>query len=114
MARWRALAAVLSLYGLLLQVFLVGLSPAPVAAASGFLCQGHHEGRREPAGRDGPAQAHACCPMACADPFAPPVPAAGPAFPPRAATGLTWRGAAITASRGPAAGSASARGPPAA
>jgi len=112
MARWRALAAVLSLYGLVLQAFLAGLGPAPVAAAaaSGILCQGH----QDPAGSDGLAHSHACCPLACSGFLPPPAPAVGQAFPPRTAIGVTWRGTATTAWRTRGAGSASARGPPAA
>ncbi|MFH6784344.1 MULTISPECIES: hypothetical protein [Methylobacterium] len=107
-SRWRALVAVLSLYGLVLQAYLIGLGPAPVAAGSGILCQGH----QDTPGSDGLARAHACCPLACSESLAPPAPASGQAWPPRAAIGLTWRPSAITASRARAAGPASARGPP--
>ncbi|TNC10194.1 hypothetical protein FF100_23185 [Methylobacterium terricola] len=109
-ARGRAVVAVLTLYGLVLQAFLTGLGPAPVAAGIGILCQ-EHPGSP---GRDGLVHPHACCPLACSGSVAPPAPAAGQAWPRRAALGPVWRVAATAALRSPAAGPASARGPPAA
>ncbi|WP_053080620.1 hypothetical protein [Methylobacterium variabile] len=110
MARWRAVVAVLSLYGLVLQAFLAGLNPLPVAAGAGILCQTHQEA---PAG-SGAAHVHACCTVACPGLLAPPAPAAAQAWPPRIVTGLSWRRDAAAPPRGPPTRSFSARGPPAA
>ncbi|TGE02710.1 hypothetical protein EU555_00745 [Methylobacterium nonmethylotrophicum] len=110
-ARWRAAAAVLSLYGLLLQAFLVGLNPAPVMAGAGIICQSHQDAGT---GSGAPAHGHACCTVACPGPLAPPEPVAGPGWPPRAAIGLSWRIDAAAPPRGPPSRPSSARGPPAA
>ena len=110
MARWRALAAVLSLYGLVLQAFLTGLAPAPVAAGAGLLCPAH----QAPGGGGPPVHAHACCTVACQTPLAPPGPATAHAWPPRAAVVLSWSLAAAAPARAAPARPASARGPPAA
>ncbi|KMO44348.1 hypothetical protein VQ03_03570 [Methylobacterium tarhaniae] len=109
-ARWRAVAAVLSLYGLVLQAFLTGLNPVPVAAGAGILCPSH----QAPAGSEPLAHAHACCTLGCPAPLTPPRPATAQAWPPRAAIVLSWSFAVETLARGPSARSASARGPPAA
>ncbi|KMO31799.1 hypothetical protein [Methylobacterium aquaticum] len=107
-ARWRALAAVLSLYGLVFQVFLTGLDPVPAAAGAGILCPSH----QGPAGSAPLGHAHACCTVACHGPLAPPAPAAADAWPPRAAIVLSWSVEAAAPGRKPPAGPASARGPP--
>ncbi|UHC18257.1 hypothetical protein LRS73_10645 [Methylobacterium currus] len=109
MARWRALAAVLSLYGLVLQAFLTGLNPVPVAAGAGLLCPSHDT----PGGGGPPVHAHACCTLACHAPLAPPGPATAHAWPPRAAVVLSWSLAAAAPARASPARPASARGPPA-
>ncbi|WP_133122968.1 hypothetical protein [Methylobacterium frigidaeris] len=110
MARWRAVAAVLSLYGLVLQAFLTGLGPVPVAAGPGLVCQSH----QAPAGGEPLVHAHACCTVACQAPLAPPAPATAEAWPPRAAVVLSWSIEAAAPARAAPARPASARGPPAA
>ncbi|GJD47393.1 hypothetical protein OPKNFCMD_0099 [Methylobacterium crusticola] len=109
-ARWRALAAILSLYGLVLHAFLTGLSPVPAAGAPGILCAAHAPGDEAP----GPAhEAHPCCTVTCLGLLAPPVPAAvSVAWPRRVATDLAWRAEAPPPARGPPVPSAFARGPP--
>lgn len=112
-ARWRALAAVLSLYGLVLQAFLAGLNPVPVAAGAGLICQAHRTteaGEPAPAGHG--AYAHACCTLACPAPLAPPASAAAAAWPPRAAIVLSWRVEGSSPARPSPERPASARGPP--
>ncbi|MEE8627271.1 MULTISPECIES: hypothetical protein [Methylobacterium] len=109
-ARWRAVAAVLSLYGLVLQAFLTGLAPVPAAAGAGIICQSHQGA----GGSEAVAHAHACCTVACPGLAAPPEPAAAEAWPARTATDLSWPGEAAAPIRGPPARPASARGPPAA
>ncbi|WP_245442914.1 hypothetical protein [Methylobacterium terrae] len=112
-ARWRALAAVLSLYGLVLQAFLAGLDPVPVAAGAGLVCQAHRAivaGEQAPAGHG--AYPHACCTLACPAPLAPPASAAAAAWPPRAAVVLSWRVVDAVPARPSPERPASARGPP--
>ncbi|SFU61265.1 hypothetical protein SAMN02799631_01466 [Methylobacterium sp. 174MFSha1.1] len=114
-ARWRGIAAVLSLYGLLLQAFLAGLAPAPVAAGGGLLCQSHQvPADQAPSGKAPLVHAHACCTVACQAYPAPPAPATATAWPPRAAVVLSWAVAAADAGCAAPARPASARGPPAA
>ncbi len=113
-ARWRALVAVLSLYGLVLHAFLTGLGPLPAAAAGpgaaagGILCQTH----KAPAGGDTLVHAHACCTPACPTPLAPPAPATAEAWPPRGVIALSWSFERTAPARGAPARPASARGPP--
>ncbi len=113
-ARWRALVAVLALYGLVLQAFLAGLAPGPVAAtvpaasSAGILCQTH----QAPAGSEPLARAHACCTLACPAPLPPPAPATGEAWPPRSAIVLSWSLSGTAPAHASPARPASARGPP--
>lgn len=114
-ARWRRVAAVLSLYGLVLQAFLAGLAPAPVAAGTGFLCQSHQAAADQtPSGKEPPVHVHACCTVACQASPAPPAPAPAPAWPPRAVLVLSWSVESAEPGRAAPARPASARGPPAA
>ncbi|QRE74864.1 hypothetical protein [Methylobacterium aquaticum] len=107
-ARWRALVAVLSLYGLVLQAFLTGLATDPAAASVGLLCQAH----QVPAGSEPLARAHACCTLACPAPLAPPAPATAQTWPPRTAILLSWSPTGTAPAHAPPARPASARGPP--
>ena len=117
-ARWRRVAAVLSLYGLVLQAFLAGL--APVAAGAGLPCQSHQAAAdqdpsgKAPSGKAPLVHAHACCTVACQAYTAPPAPAMASAWPPRAAILLSWSVEAADPARAAPARPASARGPPAA
>ncbi|AWN53051.1 hypothetical protein DK412_16655 [Methylobacterium sp. 17Sr1-1] len=114
-ARWRGVAAVLSLYGLVLQAFLAGLAPAPVTAGAGLLCQSHRAPADQiPSGKAPLVHAHACCTVACQAYPAPPAPAMAAAWPPRMAVVLFWSVAAADPARAAPARPASARGPPAA
>jgi hypothetical protein len=106
--RWRTLAAVLSLYGLVLQAFLAGLAPGPVAASAGILCQTH----QAPAGSEPLARAHACCTLACPASIASPPPATAEAWPPRSAIVLSWSLPGTAPAHASPARPASARGPP--
>ncbi|MCF4125713.1 hypothetical protein [Methylobacterium sp. SyP6R] len=107
-ARWRALAAMLSLYGLVLQAFLTGLAPGPAAASAGILCQTH----QAPAESEPLARVHSCCTLACPTPLAPPAPASAEAWPPRIAVVLSWSLAGTAPAHASPARPASARGPP--
>ncbi|MGX7708141.1 hypothetical protein [Methylobacterium sp. Gmos1] len=109
-ARWRLVAAVLPLYGLLLQAFLAGLAPSPVAAGAGLLCQAH----QAPAGGAPPVHVHACCTIACQACPAPPAPATAQAWPPRTALVLSWSVATADPVHASPARRPCARAPPAA
>jgi hypothetical protein len=106
---------VLSLYGLVLQAFLAGLAPAPVATGAGLLCQSHPApADQAPSGEVPLVHAHACCTVACQAYPVPPAPATEAAWPPRAALVLSWSIEAADPARPAPARPASARGPPAA
>ncbi|MFE1600331.1 hypothetical protein [Methylobacterium sp. ID0610] len=114
-SRLRALGAVLALYGLVLQAFLMGLSPVPAASAAGVICTAHGPGHPSRGGRDAPlpSTAHACCAAACQGLAPPPLPqAAALARPLRVAVALTWRRGDAVPVRTPPPLSGSARGPP--
>ncbi|MET7246374.1 hypothetical protein ABZT49_23755 [Methylobacterium sp. EM32] len=114
-ARWRRVVAVLSLYGLVLQAFLAGLAPAPVAAGAGLLCLSHQApADQAPSGKAPPVHAHACCTVAGQAYPIPPAPPIAAAWPPRAFLVLSWSLAAAEPGRTAPARPASARGPPAA
>ena len=106
--RLRALAALLALYGLVLQAFLTGLSPVPAAAAAGLICATHRPGEEAPA----PHAAHPCCTVCC--PALPllPAPAAEAAWPARPVLRVLWQRHPALSARGPPQRAATARGPP--
>lgn len=115
--RARAILGVIALYGLLLQGFLLAMTPAagPFAAGAAPICAtdgDHGPDRGVPAAHDG----HACCVAACAA-GPPPLPAlAGheAAWPSREAAPVLWSASESVLSTGPPVSASSARGPPSA
>jgi hypothetical protein len=117
----RRLTAVLALYAFVMQAFLGGLAPLPMASAAALPFDIHcldkfeEAGRTDPAAPHAPAHQHGCC-CTAAQPIAgspPPQPAmALVAWPPRRAVQLVWKMAAALPARAPPRTLASARAPP--
>lgn len=117
----RRLTAVLALYALVMQTFLGGLAPLPMASAAGLpfdvhcLDKADGAGSGDPAAPYTPAHQHGCC-CTAAQPVAaspPPLPAmASIAWPPRVAVQLVWRMTVAAPARAPPGTLASARAPP--
>ena len=111
-ARRRAVIAVTALYALLLQAFLITLTPAaPRADAPGVLCAEHGGA---PADDGLPCQQHPCCILTLvAQPLAAvaSVPA-GAVAPPRRSAVLAWRPTTALGPRAPPDPAVSSRGPP--
>jgi hypothetical protein len=113
MIRGRIAVATLALYGLLLQAFLAGLSPAVSGPLGSGICAASGPFEPGPSGQPHRDKGDLCCLLACGM-GPPPLPVLSEASRPRPAIArsVQWTPAPALVARGPEMGAVGARGPP--
>lgn len=111
---WRAIIAVVALYGFLLQPFLTAMARGADPAGVGMLCS--PDGTGDPAHHATPAHDHGCCVAGhLAAPVLPPaLDGVAVTWPTRSVGAVSWRPEAERPKTGPPTRAYAPRGPPSA